>query len=114
MPVRTEDSDAAVPAANETGLPYLSYRTTQNLSTLFTSAEHATESSLPAKASGHSYEALAQTVDGGTFGYIYIHTYIHTHIHMYVYMCVCTLVHMKHMRWLPLGPILMVDTGVAS
>ena len=70
MPVRTEDSDAAVPAANETGLPYLSYRTTQNLSTLFTSAEHATESSLPAKASGHSYEALAQTVDGGTFGYI--------------------------------------------
>ena len=70
MPVRTEDSDAAVPAANETGLPYLSYRTTQNLSTLFTSAEHATESSLPAKASGHSYEALAQTVDGGTFGCI--------------------------------------------
>ena len=72
-------AEAAVPAASETGLPYLSYRTTHNLSTLFTSAEHATESSQP--ASGHSYEALAQAVDGGTFGYMHTHTHTHTQIH---------------------------------
>ena len=65
------EAEAAVPAASETGMPYLSYRTTQNLSTLFTSAEHAAQAGRMeaqlAKVSGHSYEALAQAVDGGTF-----------------------------------------------
>jgi len=81
MPIAADGAEPPTPVSNESGHPYLSYRTTQNLSKLFIPAEHfgqpeaplrgylgTAESpvSEPSKVLGPSYEALAQAVEGGT------------------------------------------------